>query len=89
VVVAPNIVVESPPPSVVVQTIERVREPVWAGWGWTPGFVGGVPYAPIPGAPLGPIPDRITPLSNPAGHLRGPAVPPRPRPQPFRRPGAF
>lgn len=90
VVVAPNIVVESPPQqTVVVHTIERERVPVLTQWGWDPAFGGGVPFAPIPSAPPGPIPDRITPLSNPAGRLRGPAVPPRPGPQPLRRPLAF
>ncbi len=90
IVVAPNIVVESPPQqTVVVHTIERERGPVLTRWGWDPAFVGGVPFAPIPSGPPGPIPDRITPLSNPAGHLHGPAVPPRPGPQPFRRPVTF
>lgn len=90
IVVAPNIVVESPPPTVVVRTIEREREPVLTRYGFDPAFGGGVPFAPIPGGPVpGPIPDRITPLSNPAGHLHGPLVPPRPGPQPFRRPVTF
>lgn len=89
VVVAPNIVVEAPEqPAVVVHTVERQREPVLTQWGWDPAF-GGVLFAPIPSGPPGPIPDRITPLSNPAGHLNGPAVPPRPRLQPFRRPAQF
>lgn len=88
VVVAPNIVVESPPQqTVVVHTVER--EPVLTRWGWDPAFSGGIPFAPIPSGPPGPIPDRITPLSNPAGHLHGPAVPPRPGPQPFHRPVTF
>jgi len=90
IVVAPNIVVEPPPQqTVVVHTVERERTPVLTHWGWDPGFGGGIPFAPIPSGPQGPIPDRITPLSNPAGHLRGPAVPPRPGPQPFRRPLTF
>ena len=89
VVVAPNIVVESPPTNVVVQNIEPRSDPVLTRYGWDPLFGGGVPYAPIAPGPPGPIPDRITPLSNPAGRLRGPAVPPRPGPQPFRRPLAF
>ena len=90
VVVAPNIVVESPPQqTVVVHSVEREREPVLTRWGWDPAFSGGIPFAPIPSGPPGPIPDRITPLSNPAGHLHGPAVPPRPGPQPFRRPVTF
>jgi hypothetical protein len=90
VIVAPNIVVEAPPSTVVVNNVERQREPVLTQWGWDPGFGGGIPFAPIPnGRVAGPIPDRITPLSNPAGHLHGPAVPPRPRPGPFRRPPTF
>jgi len=87
IVVAPNIVVESPPQqTVVVHTIEREREPILTGYGWDPAFGGGIPFSPIPSGPPGPIPDRITPLSNPAGRLHGPAVPPLPRLQPFRRP---
>lgn len=92
VVVAPNIVVESPPQqTVVVHTVERERAPVLTRWGWgsDAAFGGGIPFAPIPSGPPGPIPDRITPLSNPAGRLHGPAVPPRPGPQPFRRPVTF
>ncbi|MEB2285471.1 MAG: hypothetical protein B6D46_16385 [Polyangiaceae bacterium UTPRO1] len=88
IVVAPNIVVEPPPaPAVVIRTVERA--PVLTRWSWDPGFGNGMPFAPIPSGPPGPIPDRITPLSNPAGRLHGPAVPPRPGPQPFRRPPAF
>jgi hypothetical protein len=89
IVVAPNIVVESPPSTVVVHTVEREREPVLTRWGWDPAFTGGIPFAPIVGGRPGPIPDRITPLANPAGHLHGPAVPPRPRLGPFRRPPTF
>lgn len=89
VVVAPNIVVEAPPASVVVRTIERERVPVLTGYGFDPAFGGSVPFRPIPGRRPGPIPDRITPLSSPAGRLHGPAVPPRPGLQPFRRPPAF
>jgi hypothetical protein len=89
IVVAPNIVVEAPPPTVVVHTVERERTPVLTRWGWDPAFVDGVPFAPIARGRPGPIPDRITPLSNPAGHLHGPAVPPRPRLGPFQRPPAF
>jgi hypothetical protein len=90
IVVAPNIVVESPPQqTVVVHTIEREREPVLTRYGWDPAFGGGIPFAPIQSGPPGPIPDRITPLSSPAGRLHGPAVPPRPGPQPFRRPVTF
>jgi hypothetical protein len=90
IVVAPNIVVESPPQqTVVVHTIEREREPFLTRYGWSPAFGGGIPFAPIQSRPLGPIPDRITPLSSPAGRLHGPAVPPRPGLQPFRRPLTF
>jgi hypothetical protein len=90
IVVAPNIVVESPPSTVVVHTIERERDPVLTRYGYDPLFGGGIPFAPIPGGPVpGPIPNRITPLSNPAGHLHGPAVPPMPRPGPFQRPVTF
>jgi hypothetical protein len=89
VVVAPNIVVETPPTNVVVQNIQPQNDPFLTRYGWDPLYGGGVPYAPIAPGPPGPIPDRITPLSNPAGRLRGPAVPPRPGLQPFRRPLAF
>ena len=89
IVVAPNIVVEAPPSNVVVHTVERERAPVLTRYGWDPLFGGGVPFAPIPSGRPGPIPDRITPLSNPAGRLHGPAVPPRPGLQPFRRPPTF
>jgi len=90
IIVAPNITVESPPQqTVVVHTIERRPEPVLT-YGFDPFLGGGIPFAPIPGGPVaGPIPDRITPLSSPAGRLHGPAVPPRPGPQPFRRPVTF
>ncbi len=90
IVVAPNIVVESPPSTVVVHTIERAAPPMLTRYGYDPLFGGGIPFAPIPGGSVpGPIPNRITPLSNPAGHLHGPAVPPMPRPGPFRRPVTF
>ena len=90
IIVSPNIVVESPPSTVVVQTIERQRDPVLTRYGFDPAFGNGVPFAPIRRGPIpGPIPDRITPLSSPAGRLHGPAVPPRPAPGPFRRPLTF
>ncbi len=91
VIVAPNIVVESPPQqTVVVHTIERERQPMLTRYGWyDPTFGGGIPFAPIQSRKHGPIPDRITPLSSPAGRLHGPAVPPRPGLQPFRRPPTF
>jgi hypothetical protein len=91
-VVAPNIIVEAPPPAnVVVQNVQPAPDAVLTRYGFDPLFNGGVPFAPIfPGtiAP-GPVPDRIVPLSNPAGHLNGPAVPPRPHPGPFQRPQQF
>lgn len=90
VVVAPNIVVEAPPATVVVHTIERQREPVFTHYGFDAAFGDGVLFAPIRRGPVpGPIPDRITPLSNPAGRLHGPLVPPRPGLGPFRRPLDF
>jgi Domain of unknown function (DUF4124) len=90
-VVAPNIVVEAPPPAnVVVQNVQPAPEAVLTRYGFDPLFNGGVPFAPIiPGRDLGPVPNRIVPLSNPAGHLNGPAVPPLPRPGPFQRPHGF
>jgi hypothetical protein len=91
-VVAPNIVVEAPPPAtVVVQNVQPAPDAVLTRYGFDPFFFnGGVPFAPIPSGPVpGFIPDRIIPLSNPAGHLNGPAVPPRPRLGPFQRPRAF
>ncbi len=89
VIVAPNITVESPPQTVVIH--ERSPEPYLTRWGLDPIFGGGVPFTPIfnHNARHAPIPDRIPPLSNPAGHLTGPAVPPRPGIQPFRRPPGF
>jgi hypothetical protein len=88
IIVAPNIVVESPPATVVVHTIER--EPLLTRWGFDPVYGGTVLFAPIRRGPRsGPIPERITPLSSPAGRLHGPAVPPRPAPGPFRRPPVF
>jgi hypothetical protein len=87
IVVAPNIVVESPPPTVVVNTIERRPDPMLTRYGFDWPVAGGFLYAPIRGrSKPGPIPDRIVPLSSPAGRLRGPAVPSRPRPGPFQRP---
>jgi hypothetical protein len=88
-IVAPNIVIETPPTNVVVQTINPQPDPVLTRYGIDP-FGEALLFAPIPSRPNpGPPPDRITPLSNPAGHLRGPAVPPRPHPGPFRRPPTF
>jgi hypothetical protein len=85
VVIAPNIVIEQPPPAQVV-VIERPPPPVLSAY---PTFFYGVPSAPLL-APrtFGPIPERITPLSNPAGHLHGPLVSPL-RSSPFTRPLDF
>ena len=88
VVVAPNIYVEAPPANVTVNAIQQAPPPVLTGYGFDAAYANGIPFAPLPPV-AGPIPDRITPLSNPAGHLHGPAVPPRPRLQPFRRPPTF
>jgi hypothetical protein len=89
-IVAPNITVEAPPQQTVV-VHEQAPEPYLSRWGFDPAFGGGVPFTPIfqNNAHQAPIPDRIPPLSNPAGHLNGPAVPPRPGIQPFQRPPAF
>jgi len=82
VIVAPNIIVEAPPP-VIVERREVQPVPVYSDY---PAFASGVPFAPLPFPPvLGPIPERITPLSNPAGRLHGPLVPPL-RAAPFTRP---
>ena len=91
IVVAPNIVVEAPPqPQVIIHEIERVQEPVLASRVYDPAWAYGVPFAstvPHP-APIGPIPPRIVPLQNPAGHLHGPLVPPL-RMGPLTRPHQF
>jgi hypothetical protein len=74
IVIAPNIVVEAPPPVVVVSYVERPPPPVFAEY---PGFVFGVPFAPLVGPRVtGPVPERIPPLFNPAGRLHGPGVTP-------------
>ena len=81
IVVAPNILVEAPPP-VIVERQAPVPVPVLD----YSTYAFGVPFAsqPLPRV-LGPIPDRITPLSNPAGRLHGPLVAPL-RAGPFTRP---
>jgi hypothetical protein len=82
VIVAPNIIVEAPPP-VIVERREVQPAPLLSDY---PTFAYGVPFAPLPFPPvLGPVPARITPLSNPAGRLHGPLVP-QLRPAPFTRP---
>ena len=87
-VVTPNIIVAPPPPTVIVHTVEGPAPPVLTGYGFDTAFTGGVPFAAVIGGPAvtGPIPNRITPLSDPGGHLRGPLVQPLPPLQPFRRP---
>jgi hypothetical protein len=85
-VIAPNIVVEAPAPVVVVERVEHYPVPVLAGY---PTFGFGIPFAPIPGQPISSrVPERITPLFNPAGRLHGSAVTPLgsssfTRPSPF------
>ena len=81
-----DIVVEAPPAQVVVVEQETTR---YRGLADFPTFAWGVPFAPLPGtAVIGPVPERITPLSNPAGRLRGPLVTPL-RPRGFTRPLSF
>ena len=82
VVVAPNIVVEVPPATVVVENIQSPPQTVLSSY---PTFAFGVPFAPLGPVPVGPIPNRITPLSNPAGRLHGPLITPL-RSGPFSRP---
>jgi hypothetical protein len=85
VVVAPNIIVEAPPP-IIIEHREVQPAPVVSDYST---FAYGVPFAPLPfPRVLGPIPDRITPLSNPAGRLHGPLVQPL-RAAPFTRPSEF
>ncbi len=84
IVVAPSITVESPP--VVVRVVERPPRPVLSGY---PTFAYGVPFAPFTPRVIGPIPDRITPLSSPAGRLHGPLVTPLRPPGRFTRPMGF
>ena len=86
IIVAPNVVVESPP--VTVSVIERPAPPVLAGYGY-PSFAYGVPFAPFFPSVIGPIPNRIVPLSNPAGRLHGPLVQPLRPPTSFQRPMGF
>ena len=78
IVIAPNIVVEAPPATVIVERHEPAPQAVLFGYPFGyPAFIGGVPFAPLPiPRVLGPIPERIPPLSNPAGRLRGPLVAP-------------
>ncbi len=83
VVVAPNIVVEAPPPAtVIVNNVQQAPPPVLSAY---PTFGFGIPFAPLGPVPVGPVPSRITPLSNPAGRLHGPLITPL-KPGPFRRP---
>jgi hypothetical protein len=82
IVVAPNIIVEAPPPTVIVEQIQPAPQVVLSDY---PTFAFGIPFAPLPMAPVGPIPDRIVPLSDPAGRLHGPLVTPLVS-RPFQRP---
>lgn len=84
IVVAPNIVVEAPP-VVIVEHVERQPPPILSGY---PTFAFGIPFAPVPVVPIGPVPQRITPLSNPAGRLHGPLITPL-RAGTFSRPVRF
>jgi hypothetical protein len=84
IVVAPNIVIEAPP-VVVVERVERPPPVVLSNY---PTFAFGIPFAPAPVVPIGPVPERITPLSNPAGRLHGPLITPL-RPGKFSRPIGF
>jgi len=86
VVFAPNIVVEAPQPAVIVERVEPQPVPILSGY---PTFGFGIPFASLPvPRTLGPIPDRITPLSDPAGQLHGPLVTPL-HSRPFTRPSEF
>jgi hypothetical protein len=85
ILVAPNIVVQVPPPMVIVEHVHPAPQPVLSDY---PTFAYGIPFAPLGPVPVGPIPSRITPLSNPAGRLHGPLIEPL-KPGPFRRPLAF
>ncbi len=83
IVVAPNIVVEAPPPpTVIVNNVQQAPPPVLSAY---PAFGFGIPFAPLGPVPIGPVPSRITPLSNPAGRLHGPLITPL-KPGPFTRP---
>ena len=85
IVIVPNIVIEQPPPPQVV-IVERPPPPVLSSY---PTFFYGVPAAPLIAPPvLGPIPERITPLSSPSGRLHGSFVAPL-RSSPFTRPLDF
>ena len=82
IVVAPNIFVEAPPPTVIVTQVQPAPQVLLSDY---PTFAFGIPFAPLPIAPAGPVPDRIVPLSNPAGRLHGPLVTPFVS-RPFQRP---
>lgn len=83
IIVAPNIVVETPPQqTVVVNHVYPAPQAVLSDY---PTFAFGVPFAPLGPVPIGPIPERIVPLSNPAGRLHGPLITPL-RARPFQRP---
>jgi hypothetical protein len=80
IVVAPNIIVQAPPPTVIIE--QPAPQVVLSDY---PTFAFGIPFAPLPIAPVGPVPDRIVPLSNPAGRLHGPLITPLVS-RPFQRP---
>jgi hypothetical protein len=82
IVIAPNIVVEAPPATVVVQNIQPAPQTVLSNY---PTFAFGIPFAPLGPVPIGPAPSRIVPLSDPGGRLHGPLITPL-RPGPFMRP---
>lgn len=91
IVVAPNIIVEAPAqPQVVIREIERIPEPALASRVYDSAFLYGIPFATTvrAPAPLRPVPPRIVPLRNPAGHLHGPLIAPL-RSGAFQRPHEF
>ncbi len=78
IIVAPNVIVESPP--VIVSVIQPAPPPAFSSY---PAFAYGVPFASVaPGSlPVGPPPRRLAPLASAIGSpLRGPLV------QPLRAP---
>ena len=65
--------------------VEQIQPPPQIVLSDYPAFAFGIPFAPLPIAPAGPIPDRIVPLFNPTGQLHGPLVSPLVS-RPFQRP---
>jgi hypothetical protein len=89
IIVAPNIVVEAPPPATVIVRHVAPEPPRYLTRHYLSSFSYGVPFAPIQGPRIvGPIPERITPLSSPAGRLHGPLVQPL-QSRGFTRPAGF